>query len=108
MKAAIDISDKQTASTVPLGLGYLRLRSPSAPNGVIDVATYYSPVLTSTLINEHDILGITTTEQNQFYGISLEQTFHDTCQTGTVSIVCKHRITSAKGRIISGVIIGGK
>ena len=69
MKAAIYKSDKQTASTVPLGLGYLRLASPSAPNGVIDVATYYySPALTSTLINEHDILGITTAaEKNQFH-----------------------------------------
>ena len=34
MSAAIDKSDQQTASTVPLGLGYLRLESPTAPNGV--------------------------------------------------------------------------
>ena len=108
MKAAIEKSDNQNASTVPLGMGYLRLESPSAPNGVIDVATYYSPALTSTLINEHDILGITAAEKNKFHGISLEQTFHDSCLTGTVSIFCQHRITSAKDRLITGVLIGGK
>ena len=106
--AAIDESDKQSASIVPLGLGYLRLSSPSAPNGVIDVATYYSPALTSTLMNEHDILGITAAEKNQFHGISLTQTFHDTCMTGTLSIYGQHRLTSAKYRLITGDIIGGK
>ena len=107
MKAAIDKTDWQTASTVPLGMGYLRLHSPSAPNGVIDVATYYSPALTSTLINEHDILGITTAEKNQFYGIKLEQTFHDSCLAGTVFILCKHKLSSANDRLITGVLING-
>ena len=49
-RADIDKSDKQTASTIPLGLGSLRLESPSASHGVINVATYYFPSLTFTLI----------------------------------------------------------
>ena len=108
MKAAIYKLDKQTASTVPLGLGYLGLASPSALYGVIDVATYYSPALTSTLINKHNILGIKAAEKNQFHGLSLEQTFHSICLTGTVSIFCCHRTTSAKAILITGVLIGRK
>lgn len=105
MSAALDKTDKKTASTVPLGFRYLRLDSLTAPNGVIDVATYYSPALTSTLINEHDILGITANEKSQFYGISLEQILHDTCSTGTVSILCCHKLSTANDRLITGVII---
>jgi hypothetical protein len=59
MKAAIDESSKQLAFTVPEGAGSLRLHSTSSPYGFLDIKTYYSPALTSTLINEHDLLGIT-------------------------------------------------
>ena len=108
MSAALDKTDQQAETTVPLGFGYLRLGSPRAPSGVIDVATYYSPALTSTLINEHDILGITAAEKSQFYGLSLEQTFHGTCSTSTVSILCWHKLSTANDRTVTGVIIGGK
>merc|ERR1712086_389525 len=108
MSAAIDETDQQAETTVPLGYGYLRLASLTAPNGVIDVTTYYSPALTSTLINEHDILGITAAEKSQFSGLTMEQDFHGNYSTGTVAIICRHKLSTAKDRLVTGVIIGGK
>ena len=108
MTAAIDKSSKQTAFTIPEGIGFLRLHSPSSPHGFIDIQTYYSPALTSTLINEHDLLGITPKQRKEFCGLTLHQEFHDDCSTGLVTIHCQHKVTAAKDRIVTGVLIGGK
>ena len=108
MTAAIDKSSKQSSFIVPDGVGSLRLHSTSSPQGFIDVETYFSPALTSTLINEHDLLGITPKQQKEFRGLTLHQEFHDDCNTGTVTIHCQHKVTAAKDRIVTGVLIGGK
>ena len=71
MTAAIDESDKQSVFTVPYGIGSLWLHLPSSSHGFLDIETYYSPALTSTLINEHDLLGITPKQRKEFRGITL-------------------------------------
>ena len=91
MTAAVDEFSEKSAFTIPEGIGTFRLQLPSSLHGFIDIETYYSPALTSTLIDEHDLLGITPKQKKEFCGITLTQEFHGDCTWGpSLSILCRH------------------
>ena len=108
MTAALDEPSETSIFTAPDGFGPLRLHLPSSLHGFIDIVTYFSPALTSTLINEHGLLGITPKQKKEFGGITLTQNFDGDCSTGTVSILCQHKLTAAKDWLVIGVLNGGK
>jgi len=89
------------SSVVPLGFGYIHLPSPNR-QGFIAVKSFYHPELTSTLINEDDILK-SSGHASSYTGLTL----HKWTDTGHFTLACHHRTTFAKNIHVHGVLVAG-
>ena len=97
--AALD----SNAKVQPLGEGYLHVPCHDATTGdpnFIAVRCYYSPSVTSTLLNENDLYGPSKSSINNFSGMCIDK-FND---TGNFTVRCRHRVTSSLDIVIHGVL----
>ena len=94
-------------TVVPEGEGYLRL---PAPNGTyVDVLTYYSPLLTSTLVSEQCILKSSKFPIKEYGGQWIRKFYHsDDCETGNITVLCQHKISPSKNIVVHGVLLLGQ
>jgi hypothetical protein len=105
LTAAIDNGDP---GIFPEGEGYLRVPAPNA-RGYIEVLTYYSPHLTSTLISENGLYNTSTNSTSAFSGQTLHKHYTDPLgYTGNFTLTCHHRLSRRRNLTIYGVLIGGQ
>ena len=105
--APIKLTAALARSTVPLGEGYLRLPGPG--NTYVDVLTYYSPDLTSTLVSEKSILYSTNFPVKEYGGQWIRKFFtSDDCETGNITVLCQHKICPSKNIVVHGVLLLGQ
>ena len=95
----------------PEGCGYIRIPSENK-RGYIDVKTYYSPRLTSTLMSENCILraSVPKKEYQKYNSQTITKDFGKDVDkmTGSLMITNYHGNNSNKDIRISGVILGGQ
>ena len=95
----------------PEGYGYIRIPSENK-RGFIDVKTYYSPRLTSTLMSENCILraSVPKGEFRKYNSQTIRKDFGDdeSKMSGIMTITNYHRQVKPKNVKIKGVLLGGQ
>eukprot|EP00536_Pseudo-nitzschia_multiseries_P004809 jgi/Psemu1/10927/gm1.10927_g len=102
----------KAATCIPEGSGYLHIPVPNHI-GYLKVFFYYSPSLSTTLLSENDLCGMTSRMRHQFSGESIHKAFTDTHdssgqQNGNLTIICHHKQSTAKSIVLHGSIIDGQ
>ena len=109
---------------VPVAVGCLRVPALTL-QGWVDVKTHHSPLFTSTLLNEQDLIHATGAS-NDYSGLTVQKCFNPTenqfqdalngklrfdkhcdSDTGKVVVTCHHKQVNRKDLVITGVIIFG-
>ena len=95
---------------IPEGAGYLRIPT-NFNGGYVDVYTYYSPMISSTLVSENGLLlgSATRGELENYSGQSLHKIFSNTKRrTGRMVLINHHKRNKARNVTIHGVVLGGQ
>ena len=95
---------------IPEGSGYLRIPS-NFIGGYVEVYTYYSPMISSTLVSENGLMigSSTRSELDSYSGQSLHKIFSNTKRrTGRMVLINHHKRNKARNITIHGVVLGGQ
>ena len=91
-------------STLPEGEVYLQVLSPTA-QVYLDIKTYYSPCLTSTLISENIIITDTKSKGKSLSYQTIKKHLPTAISKGYMNITCHYQKIRARDIVLHGILI---